>query len=669
MSSIGTTTALKAIFAAQLSMQTTGHNIANANVEGYSRQSVLLTTDNPVIISGVGRLGTGVKASGIIRTADKMLEARINHQNQSLGRLEKETTLLSQVENLFNEPSDGGLSSLFNKFFSSLNAMSLDPVDPTLRSDVVIAGEIMADGFNMLSKNLNAFKDDVQLDIKGKVERINQLASQISEVNEKISMAHDLAAQPNELLDKRNQLVKEMNYIIDADMVENSAGQVSVLVDGRVIAGAGYTHDLVYATDVNGQGSIRLETDPTALQIRDGEIYELLDQQNNTVPNLLTEIDTMAGQLIYEFNKVHSTGVPLSGPFTVLRAENRVGDTNLDGDARNDPLNMAGLPFTPTSGSLFVSVTNKSTNEMMQYEIPFDPVVQNLNDLTSALNAIPNLGAYADPQGQLTIHANQGYGFDFSTQLDPKPDKTNSFGTVDVTMEGAYTGAANTSYRFEAAGTGEIGVTAGLQVNVFDTVTGAQVGVLNVGPGYSPGDMIEVANGVKVSFGPGSIDQVAGDSFTSTMIADSDEGGLLSALGLNTFFTGSKASDMEVREKLKDDPTLIAGALSPYSGDNANVLRMAELETKKLSGLNNISAIDYYSSTIGQLGLDKQWADEMYEVQTDLMANLENQRASVSGVSIDEEMLNLEKYQQMLEASTQYLSVMNEVMDSLMAIV
>jgi len=669
MSSIGATTGLKALYAAQLSLQTAGHNIANAHVPGYSRQSVLLTTDHPVNIAGIGFLGTGVKASGIIRTADQMLEARIQNQNQGLGRLGKETMLLSQIEDIFNEPGEGGLATLYSKFFSSLNDMSLDPIDSTLRSDVIIAGDILGDGFANLARNLTSFKEDIEVDIRSKVSKINSMANQIAVLNEKITIATNMNAQANELIDKRNQIVKELNYITSAQLVENNNGQSMVLVDGRILAGSDYTHELVYSTDLEGKGNVHFKNDPTSLNIRDGELNELLNQQTSVIPNLMDKLDTMASQMIWEFNKIHSTGVPLSGPFSVLKADNLIMDLDEDGDARNDALAYAGLPFTPTAGSLFVTVTNLTTGAMEQHEIVFDPERQNLNDLTSQLSSISHLGAYADTQGQLTIHSGEGYGFDFSTQLDPDPNKTNSFGTVEVAMEGSYTGASNTSYRFDAVGAGTIGVTPNLSIEVYDETTGHLVTVLNVGQNYSPGEMIEVENGVKVSFSPGDIDQAAGDSFSAKMLADPDEGGLLASMGLNTFFKGTKAKDISIMTKLQENPDLICGALSSTPGDNSNIIRMTDLESTEFDGLGKFTIIDYYSSVIGKLGLDKEWADDMFEVQQDLMMNLENQRASISGVSIDEEMLNLEKYQQMLQAATQYLQVMNEVMDSILTIV
>jgi len=228
-----------------------------------------------------------------------------------------------------------------------------------------------------------------------------------------------------------------------------------------------------------------------------------------------------------------------------------------------------------------------------------------------------------------------------------------------VAMEGHYGGSSNTTWTFQASGTGTVGVTPGLTVTVTDA-SGNQVALLDVGEGYAPGDPIEVAEGVKVSFGSGDLDVLNNDAFDATMIADSDTGGLLAALGVNSFFTGSTASDINVRDAVIDDPSLISAALSANEGDNANVMRLAGLETKSISGLGSVSITGYYSAVVGKLGLDNAWAADMFEVQEILMTNLENQRASVSGVSIDEELLNMEKYQQVLEAAVRYLQVIDE---------
>ncbi|MHC4942903.1 MAG: hypothetical protein ACYTG7_07765, partial [Planctomycetota bacterium] len=239
---------------------------------------------------------------------------------------------------------------------------------------------------------------------------------------------------------------------------------------------------------------------------------------------------------------------------------------------------------------------------------------------------------------------------------------------VNVEIGGLYSGDENTNWQFEASGSGTIGVTPGLTVSVYDD-SGALVEVLNVGEGYSPGDKLEVAHGVTVSFTSGDISDTAGDFFNLLVLNDSDTSGILASLGMNTFFSGSTASNIAVRETLIDDPSLIATAQSNDPGDNNNVLQMALLQDTPLSGLGDSTPIDFYSSTMGALGLDKKWTDDMLEIQEILIANLENERASISGVSIDEELLNIEKFQQMLQAASRYLTVVNETQGTLMNII
>jgi len=763
---------MKAIFAAQLSLQTAGNNIANANVKGYSRQSVQLATDYSLVVPGVGYIGTGVKSTGIVRTVDELLQNRIQVQNQSLGCLKTENMLLSQIEAILNEPSDGGLAAYFTKFFGSLNDMSVDPVDPTLRSDVVITGQIVSDGFKTLAGKLDSLSNDIETQVSNKINKVNQLVKEIAELNKMITASYSSNMQANELLDKRDAIIEELNYIIDIDAVPDSKGTVSMLVDGRLIASNGYSTELETSTSQSGDVYIHLKNNNTEMNVFSGEIKELINQQRNVIPELMSKLDKLAGQLAYEFNRIHSTGIPLSGSFTSMKAENPVQDMNADGDLLNDNLNSAGLSFAPEEGSLFITVTNENTGEVMQTEIEIDPSSQSLAYLAGELNSVPHINAYADSSGRLTLHASDGYAFDFSPQLNAAPNSNETFGNssamitgsgswpatmsagdsfqitldgtsthtvtfpaggtytasdiaalintqtgtniasvadnelvlqsqtqgssssilitdlsgtpsttlglstaletgaelgVSVELEGSYSGASNASWRFEASGSGTIGVTNGLTVTVYDEA-GETITVLDVGEGYSPGDMIEIADGVKVSFSPGDINQTAGDFFCADVIADSDTSGILASLGLNTFFTGSTASDISVRQAIQDSPILISGSLTPVEGDNSNIHKFLELEAAPIEGLNSYSLIDYYSSVIGEVGLDKEWAEEMYDVQELIMTNLENQRSSVSGVSIDEELMNLEKYQQMLTAATRYLEIVNEMNDILMNI-
>lgn len=777
MTSAGITTGLKALFAAQISLQTTGNNIANAHVEGYSRQNTLMVTDRSIMIPGVGYVGTGVRAAGISRTVDELLESRLRSQEQTLGRLRKESSLLAQVETLYDESTDTGLSSLFSSFFNTVNELTIDPTDPTLRADVVMSSQMLGDGFQNLSTNLNNFRSDIADELEGKVDEVNQLTQEIHALNDEILGALGANLNPNGLQDRRTQSIKELASIVEIEVRDTTGnGEASVLVGGRMLVGPGFQQDIAYATDATGDVSIYLEnetTTGTALNIDDGEIKSLMDIHNTKIPALLTKADTLAGQFIYEFNKIHSTGIPSSGPFTFLKSENATQDLNLNLDPTDELLTEAGLDFVPSSGSVWVTVTNTATGQMEQTEVTVNPATMSLTSFASALDAIDNLNAYADSSGYLTLNASQGYTFDFAPNLNASPDNDHSFGDsaatvvggmpstypvtmaagdqliftmdgsalpavtfsagsytastaasaintqtgtsiasvvdgrlviksttsgststmqvtnaagtpaatlglstsletgadlqVQVAMEGTYTGSSNANWRFEASSSGTIGVTNNLTVSVYDS-SNVLVAQLDVGPNYSPGDMIEVADGVSVSFTSGDISSTSNDFFYADMLTDTDSSGILASLGMNTFFTGSTAGDIDVRSDIEDNPGLIAAGLSTAAGDNANVLRMGNLMDDALSGLGSKTITQYYSNTVGQLGLDKRWADDMYEIQELVVAELENERASISGVSIDEELLNLEMYQQMLEAATQYLQVIYETSQIVMSL-
>ncbi|MFH2002626.1 MAG: flagellar hook-associated protein FlgK [Planctomycetota bacterium] len=766
MSSTGISTGLKALFAAQIALQTTGNNIANAHVKGYSRQHAMLVTDRPIVVPGVGFIGTGVRAAGIARTVDELLEARLRTQEQSLGRLKKDSSLLAQIETLYDESTDTGLSTLFSRFFSTVNGLAIDPTDPTLRADVVMSSQVLSDGFNNLSTNLNNFRDDIEDEMEGKVDEINQYTEEIHELNQMILGTLGANMNPNDLMDRRTQAIKELSSIVEVQVRDTTGnGEASILIGGRIVVGPGFQKDIEYALNASGDAYFHLDGDTNALSINNGELKALIYEHNTKIPALLSKADTLAGQFIYEFNKIHSTGIPGNGPFTFLKAETATQDLNVNLDPTDELLTEAGLAFPPVAGSLWVTVTNQNTGEMVQTEVQITPSTQSLTTFAQALNAIPNLNAYADSQGYLTLNASQGFAFDFAPNLNTHPDGDNTFGdsaatvtgglpstfpatmvagdslvfTVDgsalpavtfaagsytasgiaseinsqtgtsiasvvdgrlvvkstssgststlqisnasgtpattlglstaletgadlqvtVEMEGVYTGSSNANWRFEASGAGTIGVTDNLTISVYND-SNVLVGQLDVGPNYSPGDMIEVADGVSVSFTSGDISNVSGDFFTTDLLTETDSSGILASLGMNTFFTGSTAGDINVRSDVVDNPGLIAAGLSPSEGDNSNVLRMGNLMDTSLTGLGSKTIIQHYSNTVGQLGLDKRWADDMFEIQELVVAGLENERASISGVSIDEELLNLEQYQQMLEAATQYLQIIYE---------
>ncbi len=241
---------------------------------------------------------------------------------------------------------------------------------------------------------------------------------------------------------------------------------------------------------------------------------------------------------------------------------------------------------------------------------------------------------------------------------------------VAVSVSGEYKGTSNGHLRFVAEADGQVGVTDGLSVGVFDQ-SGTKIATLNVGKGYSPGDRIQFGDGLEVTFGPGTISKTTGDQFALDTLADPDTADILVALGLNTFFTGSTAADLGVAKRISDDPDLLAAGISLVNGtskshgDAGNLVRLEELRKQSFAALNGGTIEGFYSEVASDIGFEAKKAKELLVSQDSLHTFLTNQREAVSGVNIDEEMVDLVRFQQAFQASSRFINVMTQVSDTL----
>jgi flagellar hook-associated protein 1 FlgK len=192
---------------------------------------------------------------------------------------------------------------------------------------------------------------------------------------------------------------------------------------------------------------------------------------------------------------------------------------------------------------------------------------------------------------------------------------------------------------------------------------GATLAVLDVGSSYTAGDVLKIADGVSVSFSDGT---VTATTLGFDVTNDPDTSNVLSALGLNTFFSGKDASTIDVTQYIKDDVSRIAAASSSSPGDNTNALRLAALQDS--TSTNNSTFSEYLHGVVAELGIDAQQKESEKESFSSLLLNLENQRQEISGVSVEEEMINIIRFQQAFQASARYVSVISELGDILMSI-
>lgn len=348
------------------------------------------------------------------------------------------------------------------------------------------------------------------------------------------------------------------------------------------------------------------------------------------------------------------------------------------GSADAGPFDLSGqtfpVSFTVTTGTASlptVTTVSLAANEFADLSaVTTDELVTALNaDLGAAVTAA-NIG------GRLVVRSNQsgatsqmqlanvGVGTALTDLGLSTTAVTGQDQSVVVAVEGTYTGTDNGSLVFVPEGDGVIGVTPDLRVRVLDQ-DGNLVTTLNVGQGYEPGDAISLDNGVQVSFGPGSIAASAGHVFALDVLADSDTSDLLVAIGMNSFFTGTGAADIAVNDELQANVDGFAAGIGEASGDAGNLARLMGLRNANVDDLDENTVEDFWADVVGDVGFEAAGAQKTLEAQDQLMQHLEAEREATSGVNIDEEMLDMVRYQQSFDAAARFLSTVQELTDTL----
>lgn len=721
MSSSDLSIGLSGLQIAQAALKTIGHNIANANTPGYSRQSLSISARMPDI-SAYGPVGSGITINEILRIKDDLLDSQINSFKSMHGSAEVQSNMLQNIESIFNELSEFSLNSMLEKFFDSVQNLSLNPGDTSARNQLLQDAQNLAThGFHSLDEQFRNLAIDASQRIEAIVSELNSITGEIASLNKRINEIElgTAGENANDLLDKRDQLVNKLSELGDIRVIKNSKNSsIDILFGGTLIVHAENNEKIT--TSVVGEGVSKIHGLSTS-SIHGGKLEGLLNMQNDTIPKYTQYIDTLAASFIKEVNNIHSEGVGLNGGFTALTSTNAVNDASALLSSTSN-----GLPFTPSIitytngtitsagstvtgvGTLFTSnvkandwielndgnyyritsvdsdtqltvsgsytdataiATNISNGSLViTVEDTAGNITKNsisitsdetLSSLSTKINNISNISTSIS-NGILTITSSSGYTFNFTKQLDSNP---GNIGSASATLSGYYTGDDNdilTLTVVDAGVDGEIGK-GSAKIEVTDAL-GTVITTLDVGSSYTLGDPLAVADGVFVSFGSGNI--ALTQSMTFDVVSDPDTSNILTSLGLNTFFKGNDALSINVSQFIVDDVSRIAVASSSSPGDNSNALRLIDLQHSTLT--DNATFSDYLHSSVAQLGIETAAQNNSKNSFQTILTNLENRRQEISGVSIEEEMINTMRFQQAFQASARYISIISEANKILM---
>ncbi|QCJ42385.1 flagellar hook-associated protein FlgK [Bacillus sp. S3] len=310
----------RALFAQQTALSTTGHNIANANTVGYTRQRADMQATNPVSIAGTKsfQLGTGVDVNKIERLREDYLDLQLRGENKNLGYWEAKSDTLSKLEELLNEPSDNGLAHVMDQFWAGWEELAKNPDSASARAVVRQKGVAVAETFNYLSGSLDQLQNDLKLVIKAKQSSINSLSSQISSLNDQISRLVPNNYQPNDLYDQRDVLIDQLSKLVDVKVSQGDNGMVNISVAGEMVVSGKTANKLEVQMSKNGDqeyvSGVTINNKPVQLQSGEllGRIEAFGTQAGGTVPDMKKKIDLLAQNFATKINEVHKSGMYLS---------------------------------------------------------------------------------------------------------------------------------------------------------------------------------------------------------------------------------------------------------------------------------------------------------------------------------------------------------------------
>lgn len=355
----------RAMAASQRAMDVTGHNVANAETPGYSRQRVRLETTTPHTLAGVfrpqvaGQLGTGVQVVAIERVRDRFLDDQLRATNGWLGRWEAREEMLGQVEAVLQEPSELGLSGYMDRFFAAWQALSTTPEDMGARTAAIQESEALAQAFVMTRERIQAVREDAVTALRSDLSKINDLADAIVELNIEIARAVVVGDAPNDLLDKRDLLLDELSKLADISVGNANTGMINVTIGGRAIVLGNEARHLDLTIDPTTLDVSLNWGDGSPVNVRTGRIVGLISIINDTVPLYLDTLDELAKSIITEVNAVHASAYDLNGnPAGPFFTGSSAADIAVRADIAEDPrlLGTSASPEATGDGSKAVEV-------------------------------------------------------------------------------------------------------------------------------------------------------------------------------------------------------------------------------------------------------------------------------------------------------------------------
>ncbi|WP_371372084.1 flagellar hook-associated protein FlgK [Sporomusa aerivorans] len=602
----GLNTIVLGLTAQKLSLDTVGHNVANANTEGYSRQRVNLATALPQTLyagNGSVQIGNGVLAQSIVRIRDTFVDQQMWKESSTLGYGQTMLDNLGKIEGVFQEPTDTGMQTVLDKFWKAWNTLSTNASDNSARTALRENGVALVDAIQQANTQLRNQISDINDVVKIRVGSVNQITSEVLSLNKQIVMVEASGTDnANDLRDRRDYLVDQLSKIVNVQVTEETNGSYTIQSSGVTLVDHNGVTKLATKSSQDpdyGYEVVNVVTAAGEVPVRftNGELAGLIDARDKTSASAggdpresdisckayLNKLSSMSQFLLQEFNAVQRDGYGLDGGtgYNFFGASGNSSATDY-----NNSANYL---------TLFGSTSPKAKDWIDQLHVN--------QDLFDSVNGLSHIAAKTQV-GSLTIA---------KTDLDAPALRVGGTYPSGVALPASY------------------------QVTVNRNTLGMITGV-----SYTYTDK----NGTTVS-GNGTLML---NSATGTSKYD------LGGMTITVDTTYQKTCTYKF--------TTLSESQGNAAGDNAvNLANRLKVDTS--ATLTNSSLDTFYGSMIGALGVQADNADRLTTNQQTLVNQITNWRSSVAGVNLDEEMSDMIRFQKGYSSAARVLTAMDEMLDKL----
>lgn len=640
------------LLAAQVGLSTTGNNITNASVAGYSRQ-VAIQSDTGTQDMGFGFVGTGTEVTQVKRYYDDFLNNQLRGAETIKASLDTYYSQISQIDNLLADPT-AGLSPAMQDFFNGVHDAASNPASAASRQAMLSSADSLAGRFQGLSARLSEIGDGVNSQITSTVTQINSYASQIAQLNDSIAgLSTDPSKAPNDLLDHRDQLLTELNKLVKTNVIAGDNHMLTVSIGtGQPLVVGNHSFNLATTTSPTDVSRVTIgyQTGSVVNALPEsvfagGQLGGLLDFRSGALDKAQNELGQVAAALVTAFNQQHHLGQDQNGAlggdfFAPIQA-------SVAPSTRNSPLSTA---------SVTAVVTDASALTASDYSVDYDGtdfyVTRQSDGTKTQINPFPQTVPQTIDGVDYTITGAPQQGDDFLVR-----PTVNAAASVKVVLADrtkvALAAPISTAAPTSNAGTAKISA-GSVDVNYLTPgnalaapLTLSYDKAANTLSGFPPAqDVTVTVNGVPTVYPAG------------TPAIPYTDGASISFGGVNFSISGAPA----------DTDTFTVGPNTAGVGDNRNGQLLAGLQTKNVLDGGNTTFQSSYAQMVNFVGNKTREAQISGRASDAAVQQATNAQQSVSGVNLDEEAANLLRYQQAYQACGKVMQVASQLFDVLMNI-